>query len=382
MLAGIPGRSGVGRAPRRFLVMVGCVLAACRPTEDARPVPVEAERPVAVRQGVVALRTVADGWVLQGQVQAGREWRALARVGGRVVQMAPEWSRLGSSGLLARLSAPEVEGQVAQARAALATAEAGRATAEANLRQARDLARRTQDLAEGEVTSDQTRAQARTMVEVAEAQAAQARAACAQAAGALQTVQAQRDETVVRVPAGGVVSQRLAEPGSVVMPGQPLAVVVEDGRMHVRIALPEQAAGVVEVGHLAELEATAFPGRRFRGRVVALGPVLDPVTHTRPARVEPVGNHPLRPGMSIEVRLRGKERRARVVPLAAIVTTEGEDFLHVVSAGKARRRPVVLGWRDARWVEVVRGAEPGEVVVTAGADFVKDGDAVTAGVEP
>jgi len=355
--------------------------AACRPQATDKPAPVEADRPVAVRQGRVEERAVGATWILQGQVQAGREWRALARVGGRVVGMAPEWGRLEAGGVVARLAAPEVDGQLAQARAALATAEAGRATADANLKQARDLARRTQDLAEGEVTSEQARSQARTMVEVAEAQTAQARSACAQAAGVLRTVQAQLNETIVRMPAAGVLSQRLVEPGAVVMPGQPLAVVVEDGRMHVRVALPEQAAGAVAVGDKAAFEPVAFAGRRFPGRVTALGPVLDPVAHTRPVRIELVGDHPLRPGMSVEVHLRGQERKALVVPLAAVITFEGNDAVYVVEGGKARRRGVTIGWRDARHVELVRGVDAGTVVVTEGADFVKDGDAVRAGAD-
>jgi RND family efflux transporter MFP subunit len=354
---------------------------ACRPEAADKPVPVEADRPVAVRQGRVEERVVGASWILQGQVQAGREWRALARVGGRVVRMAPEWGRLEAGGIVARLAAPEVEGQLAQARAALATAEAGRATADANLRQARDLARRTRDLAEGEVTSEQARSQARTMVEVAEAQAAQARSACAQSAGVLRTVQAQVNETIVRMPAAGVVAQRLVEPGAVVMPGQPLAVVVEDGRIHVRVALPEQAAGAIAVGDKAVFEAVAFAGRRFPGRVTALGPVLDPMTHTRPVRIEPAGDHPLRPGMSVEVHLRGQERKALVVPLAAVITSKGEDAVFVVEGGKARHRGVTTGWRDARWVELARGVAVGTAVVTEGADFVKDGDAVRSGTD-
>ncbi|MEB3298546.1 MAG: efflux RND transporter periplasmic adaptor subunit [Candidatus Sericytochromatia bacterium] len=371
---------GIRGAWRVLLVGWGVSqLWACRPSEPPDGTPVEAERPVAVRIERPVRREVAKEWVLQGHVQPTREWRAVARLGGRVVSLAPEWIRLTPGATLAVLEVPELAGQIQQAKAALATAEAGRATAEANLRQARDLGRRMQDLAEGQVMSDQARAQARTMIDVAEAQLAQARAARLQAEGALKTVQAQADESHVRLPSAGVVTQRLVEPGAAVMPGQPLAVVVEEGTPHVRVALPERAAAAVAPGAMATLEAVALPGVKIPARIEALAPVLDPGTRTRPVRIAPVGRHGLRPGMSVEARLKGKGHQGWVLPLGALVTEEGAEAVYVVRDGRAAKVPVTTGWRDARHVEIASGLVGDEGVIVQGGDFLRTGELVATG---
>jgi multidrug efflux pump subunit AcrA (membrane-fusion protein) len=54
------------------------------------------------------------------------------------------------------------------------------------------------------------------------------------------------------------------------------------------------------------------------------------------------------------------------IPVEALITSEGENFVFVDEKGSFRRADVVLGARDDRFVEVKKGLLPGDKVVTDG----------------
>ena len=73
------------------------------------------------------------------------------------------------------------------------------------------------------------------------------------------------------------------------------------------------------------------------------------------------------------------ERKADVllVPLAALVSGKGQDFVFTVSDGKAKRVAVKAGFRDDASVEILEGLAPDQAVVLAGPNPPTDGQPVT-----
>ncbi len=79
-----------------------------------------------------------------------------------------------------------------------------------------------------------------------------------------------------------------------------------------------------------------------------------------------------RPGAAVKARIVvATTAAARVVPLSAVQTLEGEDVVFVRNGDTYTARPVTLGARDAHKAEVLEGLSPGEDVVVEQSYVIK-----------
>jgi Cu(I)/Ag(I) efflux system membrane fusion protein len=131
----------------------------------------------------------------------------------------------------------------------------------------------------------------------------------------------------------------------------------------------------VKIGMSAELTLQSLPGRTFKGKVVFIDPLLAKDTRTAKVRLEfanPKGE--LKPEMFGEVVLKSGRREGLRIPGDAVVRSGTKDVVFVaLDGGKFQPREVQLGASDGEAVEVVRGLEEGEKVVTR-ANFLVDSE--------
>jgi len=80
----------------------------------------------------------------------------------------------------------------------------------------------------------------------------------------------QRDESVVKAPASGIVQSLDLRPGDLVAANRPVATLLEPSQLWVRVYVPEPRLGLVRVGQQAAITVDTFPGRDFHGRVVEI----------------------------------------------------------------------------------------------------------------
>jgi HlyD family secretion protein len=99
---------------------------------------------------------------------------------------------------------------------------------------------------------------------------AAARAALGQAEAGLAYLERQRRESVVAAPVAGVVEALDLRPGDLVAPNQPVATLLEEGQLWVRVYVPEPRLGTVGLGQPVAVTVDSFPGREFRGQVVEI----------------------------------------------------------------------------------------------------------------
>jgi len=99
-----------------------------------------------------------------------------------------------------------------------------------------------------------------------------ARAAVDEAVRHLEYLHRQRQETVVKAPAAGVVQSFDLRPGDLVAPNAPVATLLEPDQLWVRVYVPETRLGLVRVGQRADLTVDSFPKRTFPGKVVEISP--------------------------------------------------------------------------------------------------------------
>lgn len=179
----------------------------------------------------------------------------------------------------------------------------------------------------------------------------------------------------LRAPIGGQVISREVVLGQPVALDTELVRVADMRRLWVQLDVFERDLARVHVGDQVEISSETWPGRVFRGQVGHIAASIDLDTRTSRVRIEVEnGELLLRPGQFVTARLRPRTddaRAALMVPRAALVQIEGRPAVFIQAERGFRPQAVELGVTDGERVEVRRGLNAGDVVVTEGAFALK-----------
>lgn len=270
-----------------------------------------------------------------------------------------------------------------------------------------ERARRLQ--AEGILTAEQLET-AELALTSAELRLARARETVRQAEANLVKARDDLAKTTLYAPIAGRVVTLQAEEGEVVVsgtmnnPASIIGTIADLSELMAVVDVDETEIVLVRLGQEAQLQVDALPDRAYRGRVVEVGssgysrPQQPDVTFFQVKVLFMEPGPDLRPGMSVRADVETNSRQgALVVPIQSVVqrpprgaedggdggdagdTAEEVEVVFVVQEGKAVQRPVETGLSDETHVEITRGVEAGEQVVTGPYRVLKDldhGDAV------
>lgn len=314
---------------------------------QARPTPVRVA-PVGTAPMDPAIRAV-------GLLGTADEVRLSFKTGGVVAAVLVEQGAgLKKGQLLATLMQDEVAAALAQARALAAKAD-------------RDLAR-GRALAADEVATREQLENLMTAREVARA--------------ALRAAEFNARYSRIEAPGDGILLRRLAEPGELVAPGQPVLVAgLTGGGWIVRATLADRDIVRITPGTRATITVDAHPGRYFDGTVVEMASAADPRSGTYEVQLA-VDARDARflSGMVAKVEFDAAAADdVLVVPVSALLEADGSAaVVYVVAPGEdvARRVDVRIGRLVGGHVEVLGGVKPGAQVVIEGAAYLRDGTLV------
>jgi HlyD family secretion protein len=198
--------------------------------------------------------------------------------------------------------------------------------------------------------------------------AAQGQLAAAQ--GRYEAAQAQLSYAEVRSPIDGVVTDRPVYPGEMASAGSPLITVMDLSHVVARAHISQQQAALLKVGDEAAL---SVPGASddLSAKVTLVSPVLDPNSTTVEVWAEAVNREShLQPGSSCRVTFVAQTvKDALIVPAAALITaSDGGTSVIVVGAdSKPQQKTVKVGIRQDDNLQIIKGLQEGEKVVTQGA---------------
>lgn len=309
-------------------------------------------------------------------------------------------SRVKKGDLLFRISAPDLDQQLAQAQsqvvqlqAALAQAKAMVDQAEANRHLADVTNKRTSTLAGSGAATAQNADTARAGVLTQGANLAASKAAVkvAEANITAQEAQVARLKVLtgfedIRAPFDGVVTARNMDIGDAVTAdtnsGTPLAILARDDTLRMAVNVPLYAADGVRDGLPARIEVAQMPGKVFPGTVSRSSSSLLYASRILATQVDiPNPNHALQPGLYITVTL-AIPRPAPVVsvPGDALIFDQNGTRVAVLEptsqdAFVVRMRPVTIFRQGDSGVELRSGLTGGEQVVVGPSASLRDGDA-------
>jgi membrane fusion protein (multidrug efflux system) len=191
----------------------------------------------------------------------------------------------------------------------------------------------------------------------------------------LAVAKARLDECVINAPFSGTVTKAHVRPGDLATAKAPLIELANLSTVVVRFAVPEAVAPTVHPGMALGVKLDMYPGKLFTGKVIRVYPDLDQRMRTRTAEAKIAGTPNVMPGMFARLKLILETvDDAVVVPVEAVVVTpKGDRVAFVIEAGKAVQRKVATGIEEGGKIQILGGIEPGEQVVIAGNEKLKDG---------
>ena len=349
---------------RRFAVtgLALLALSACKQENaDKGGEPVRPVKTLTVTEG-------AETRVMRysGSVRARVETALGFRVPGKIVErLVDVGERVESGRVLARLDQNDL-------KLSLQTAEANVTAARTRLKVAEDNRERARSLAaKGFVT--------KAGLDGAGLEADQATAGLEAALSARDQAANQTGYADLAADADGIVTDIRADVGQVVAAGTPVVTLARDDEKEVAIAVPEQ--DVVHFARDQRVKVTFWADRdlALEGRVREIAGSADPASRTYAIRVTLAPEPRARLGMTATVIAEVPVAEgAIVVPLAALAQGEGHSRVWVVDTASATVQPrdVTLGPVVPEGVRVVSGLKTGDVVVTAGVQFLVPGKKV------
>lgn len=183
------------------------------------------------------------------------------------------------------------------------------------------------------------------------------------------------DKTQLKAPFSGLVGLRQVDEGAYVQPGQDLVNLENINPVKVDFRLPETLLPQLKAGQKVKISVDAYPGKEFEGSILALDPRVDAAGRSIAMRaLIPNSSGQLRPGLFARVSLKIAEHaQALMVPEESIVAEGERFFVFKTGNGRVARVPVTLGQHKDGSVEILSGVAPGDTVVTAGQEKLRDG---------
>jgi multidrug efflux pump subunit AcrA (membrane-fusion protein) len=177
----------------------------------------------------------------------------------------------------------------------------------------------------------------------------------------------------------GTILQSPYSIGDTVTTQSPVYVVGDLSSLLVETFIPERFVAVLRQGLRASLWFEAIPGETFAAEIIEMNPVLDPASRTMRIRLRFINfDSRIKAGMFATISLVTDRRvNVPVIPRISVINTYGSWIVFVADENNiARRREVTLGIDNEDEIEVLDGLSIGELVVSAGQNFLSNGDPV------
>jgi RND family efflux transporter MFP subunit len=326
--------------------------------------------------------TVAQRLQTNATLEAFEEADLFAKVSGYLSDVRVDIGDHVKAGqVLAVIDVPEMEKELAEAKAQLESKQSSLESArrqldhyKANITLQEALLRRREELgAAGHFISDRVLDEVRANAEIAKADLSVAEANRALAANQVDVAAATVEKiktllayTQIVAPFDGVVARRLVNRGDLVQAATATRTTPSAGSLftvqridtiRVFCDVPENDVPHLHIGDPAIVKPSGFDGEPFFGKVTRFSLRLD--TETRNMRTEIDLSNPderLYPGTYAQVSLEMDQRPdALTVPVAAVGSDGDGNFVYTITDNRITRRAIKIGLTDNGRIEVTAG---------------------------
>lgn len=270
-----------------------------------------------------------------------------------------------------------------EVKQALLQAEASVSSARAQLDNVKNEWQRTKRLFDEKAISRSQYDAVKTQKEAAEAGVKQAKAM-------LESTREQYENSFIKSPISGMVSQRYYDLGDQTSPQMPVFTVVDMETVKIKVDIVEADLHSVKKGAKAYIAVKGLENKQFTGNVDKVHPTVDPATRTVTAEIIVDNkNLELRPGMYAKVNIVTQTAEdAILIPNHAIIENTFRKWLggevsnaeivvtkscYIVKDGKAVKVDLKTGITDEVNTQVLEGINPDDKLIVIGQHNIADG---------
>lgn len=184
------------------------------------------------------------------------------------------------------------------------------------------------------------------------------------------------EDTIVRAPVSGVISERSTQVGERVTESSPLFSLLNTDDLFAMVNVPGQHAPSIRPGLNASIESEIIEGVSYPAAVKLVSPAINSTSGTMGAKVSVNTDHsmPIYPGMFVSVKIILDTKEGVVlVPKSAIVHEGERTFIFKVEGSIAQKQPFEFGYSNEKYVESLGGIESGDSIIVLGHNALKDG---------
>jgi membrane fusion protein (multidrug efflux system) len=356
---------------RNHIIIVAlstCILASCSGNHPVDLTGAEATKTARGKPqfAQVTERSLSGTVRLPGQLKPFEEVSIYAKVNGFVKSVYVDRGTVVRKGqVLARLEAPEMQGQVQTATSKYVQAQESATASREKYQRLKEAAKEPGAVAQLELDN----ALARMRADEAAVQSEKS---------SLSSVSSVSDYLTITAPFDGIIVQRNVSPGALAGSGksgdQPLFVLQQASRLRLEVMIPEAYVDKVDLAHTLDYTFNAIPGQVFHGSISRSAAALG---NMRSMAIEidvPNVQRALKAGMYAEVKIPLlSDTKTLIVPASAIVRSTERMYVVVADGGKAHLVDVKEGMKTGDSTEVFGGLRSGQAVLLHATDEVKEG---------
>jgi RND family efflux transporter MFP subunit len=324
--------------------------------------------PVAVTVATVEQRAITPALFGIGTVEARTTYRVGPTLAGRVLRLSAQvGERVTAGQVLGEMDGVDLDERQRAQAAAVQRAQAALKDAQARQQHAQAQATRYAELLAVRATSEEIATARQQDSRTADAALAGSQAEVERLRAEQSALHTQRSKLRLLAPADALVTARLAEPGSTVVPGQAVVDLVDPSSLWVNVRFDQSSASGLRAGLPAQVLLRSATGAPLAAKVLRVEPLADAVTEETLAKVVLAAlPEPLPPlGTLAEITITLPELPAApTLPNAALRRVGGKMGVWELTTDGLRFAPLVLGQADLDGqVQVQSGIQEGARIV-------------------
>jgi len=309
---------------------------------------------------------------------------ASSKISGRVSRILVENGKSVSKGdPLVLLDDQDIQNQLRAAKNQLVVSQANLKKVQTNLETTQLNYNRTKALLDQGAVSQASFDSADAALKIAKSDLDSTEASIESVKINIDTVNDQLESTIVRAPIDGIVDEKNVYEGQYisVQGGSPILAKVKDiSSVNAVIQVEQSDLSHIKLGQKASVILDGNLAEPFEGVVKIMDIAANPTSRAFNCKIEVLNKaQTLRPGVVAKVEISDNQvSKAILIPIEALMGTEGNYSVYVAENTTAHKRVVTIGELVGKTVVVKSGISENETIICTNINMLQDGDTIEA----
>jgi len=185
------------------------------------------------------------------------------------------------------------------------------------------------------------------------------------------------NNTIIKAPISGVISDKALNIGQMVSQGAALAKVNDISSVYATIQVPQEKISGIKIGQAATLTVDGGD-KKYDGVIQNMDLSADTSSRVFNCKIKiDNSDKSLLPGIFGKVQLTSEQKTEIItIPINALVGSEGNYSVFINDNGKAKKQKITIGETDENNVEIASGVKDGDIVICSNTGSLQDGNEI------